>query len=601
MQNFAGAVAPIFFVLRNTEEWLVRGISRISVIVDDDEKRTLRRIKAIVELLFWELYVVRTPSTCLLKELIESLSQANRNGELAYFFWKHTETDTLARVCLGMMIELGIASRADPIIRSTLFLLDHSYHEQLPFRSLDVEHARWKFFTKGRKPSAFFIAAKRFSGDRIPRTISDEYALTHTIFYLTDFGADPELLSQKSPGLRERIFSLCAEALNTNNLDILSEHILCIEFLGGDFVDHDVYANELLSRVHSEGYWPGPLALDEELRTEGFNDGEATFFENYHTTLLARDVLQRISLAKNYALSDCSLEPHLRVARHHRCLPGFAAKRSSATSGMRKDADRQAYIKLLSHGSIDEDLVIQHLMRPGCIQFSLLGLARRSHRACSKKPVSDFPNLCIALRYLADVRADLTMPNLFLTRSLAGYALNDSGSALPASNGIGEVLLVQLENAYRELSMSKCRDNFEASKKLSVAVEILCIASIFFAGNQVQITAMWRIALNGALHQAVRSRDVVSMSYLLWCNELLGIPVELSVHKMGKNTVEVYRELVRKNREIEGDSMQTLGRAADTCWHLLLNLERIRKTLLGRFQGRSATNDDTPRNRQVMT
>ncbi|HEY0771122.1 MAG TPA: hypothetical protein VGD31_12390, partial [Sphingobacteriaceae bacterium] len=127
-------------------------------------------------------------------------------------------------------------------------------------------------------------------------SLTDDYAITHTIFYLTDFGTrklNPSVNSVEF--INEILTTLGDKAIDENNLDLLSEYALCKQCLHQQDEALSRFVNILQTSFVPAGYWPGPVDLHSKLRKEGIHPEQYPFLENYHTTILANEVLKRHS------------------------------------------------------------------------------------------------------------------------------------------------------------------------------------------------------------------------------------------------------------------------------------------------------------------
>lgn len=512
MTGNSGADGPVFFDLRGTDAWLVSGVRRMGAIVDGDDRRTLRKLKALVELLFWESHVVSKPSLALLRVLRAKLTA--ESAQLLHFFWHHLETDTLARVCLGMMSDLGVIAKDHPVRRATLFELSRTYHEQLPFRALDAAHSTWKFQV-GSIFRSTFNARHRFEGHLVPRTLDDEYALTHTIFYLTDFGRNPEALKAKAQKVGQRLKLLAAEAHTSGNLDILAEHLLCLRFIGRiEPMESTWYSQELIRQRIGYSYWQGPLQLKRKLLSEGFGSEQLQFFENYHTTLLIRDVLLG---------GSCGRVSKVEKPRTASSRPWFATRPELVTLQ-----------RLLNRRSFSASSFCQELTDPGSIQLNLMALSRWTRRGMTTQKAlpEHVTSLISAVSEIPHKKKDFSLAlTVALARDIRSRLSSVGGGTrasydLPRLEKIARSLLSgQLASPHAQLTYNAC-------------AEVVCIAALELAPGRIPI--FWSTAVLGMLHRAVRLRDVVNTSYLLWAADAMSLAVDREIAFLGLNLVRFY-------------------------------------------------------------
>lgn len=118
----------------------------------------------------------------------------------------------------------------------------------------------------------------------------DIYSITHTLFYLTDFGRLPEtqLSSVRRRRACEIVGKLLAMQIYRGNWDLVGELLLSHHCLGAT---SDFYASgwqALLAAQWPDGAVPGPNYRSQA--TEGMNDTDRqsyVFKHCYHTTLVA--------------------------------------------------------------------------------------------------------------------------------------------------------------------------------------------------------------------------------------------------------------------------------------------------------------------------
>ena len=129
------------------------------------------------------------------------------------------------------------------------------------------------------------------------------YAVTHTIFYVTDFGQmTADFTDREADAIALYLLAMADVAVEEGDVDILSEILLCLVFLGAQERVDDAHVNFIVSRQCGDGSWAGTGPVIESVRRDGIPESAAPFFSNYHTTLLARDVMARILAADHSAV-----------------------------------------------------------------------------------------------------------------------------------------------------------------------------------------------------------------------------------------------------------------------------------------------------------
>lgn len=111
------------------------------------------------------------------------------------------------------------------------------------------------------------------------------YTLTHTIMFLTDFGAHPERLGDCAP-LRDRLAMLLVRYIRDRSYDLLAETLLCWDAARlGDTPLTDAGWTSLVAAQDRWGAFP-PHAASVEPQTRS-SRAYVRFFRHYHTTLLS--------------------------------------------------------------------------------------------------------------------------------------------------------------------------------------------------------------------------------------------------------------------------------------------------------------------------
>lgn len=142
-----------------------------------------------------------------------------------------------------------------------------------------------------------------------PWLLSDDaaYSITHTVFYMTDFGEHPDCLDVEA---QEYLRCWCPAWMeyyrSVSDLDLYAELALALECVGQKEQGFD--PERVLAQAQAEdGMIPGPVDSARDL-LEGVTDARRRrFLMNYHTTL--------VGLLASFALSH-GLSPATGKARH---------------------------------------------------------------------------------------------------------------------------------------------------------------------------------------------------------------------------------------------------------------------------------------------
>lgn len=130
--------------------------------------------------------------------------------------------------------------------------------ETIPFRVLDIEWAKHVLHQSEIRfdtVSKTSILNKQINPTYI--TSHEVYVLTHTIFYLTDFGEIPLPEEIDTVSLRETINTLISWALSQEDLDVLAELLISVYCIYDEEDSYSTCAYEVLSKYYSDlGFLP---------------------------------------------------------------------------------------------------------------------------------------------------------------------------------------------------------------------------------------------------------------------------------------------------------------------------------------------------------
>jgi len=510
--------------------------------------------------------VISNPSPRLITALRTLLRSSNSQQRVTRFFWSHLEADTLSRVCLGMMIDLNIIAANDPLAVATINVLDGTYNEKLRFRSLDIEHSRQKF-NNSRVGVVRIWPDRSYQGHLPPRTLSDEYALTHTIFYLTDFGKRLRVTVPHQTELVERLEFLCAEALFDNNLDILAEHLLALRYLDVKQFDFHWYANQICDRIDSNCYWKGPLSLKAQLKNEGFQSRQFEFLENYHTTLLIRDFLLGFDGGRAGDVRPNQVGPNIVP------LVKRISQRKSPFSNIEPRRDVALLKNLLIGNKFRASGVVKELKHPGGIQLYLMACFTNMRL----RKIDDFQNeskLVDVLLPLANMKLQWQNKNFLFTQFLARSLNGVYADKLEA-----EVLLAKVERSYQRCSREIHFDEGDKRTSINSSIQQICAATLIFVDHEMPLSKSLETAIRGALHHSMRNHDVFNISYLLWAYDLTRIVIDRHTSKVLYALVRASIETIQYKTSLDIETRRALALGAEMCSVLLERVSRGQKKL----------------------
>jgi len=272
--------------------WLSQGIARhLSTELDSHPRRSFRKLKAICELSFLEFLGSSAPHPLLRAALDPVLSRLGASRELVFLYACNLDHANLFLPLFVVLAETGrLATQhaldCDTLARRSIL----SSKERLPFRWADLLHAiswwegdpAWH----DRCVDALSVGCLRPGANLLRVSTSDDYSVTHAIFYGTDFGRRRWPSSLAEPLQIEAILhGLEIDALADRNWDILAEVALAYGYLG-QRDDRQRLFQILVAQQANDGSWESPASMDAVLARDGFETTEHRFFERYHTTLL---------------------------------------------------------------------------------------------------------------------------------------------------------------------------------------------------------------------------------------------------------------------------------------------------------------------------
>lgn len=287
-------------VLGTSERWLSSGAARWLADLDSDTSEIYpRKLKALCEIAFLEYLVTRRPSDTIRRALVPALRTLWTGGELLTL-WRYNLVHANLFMPLSAAAVQAIGQTAEQAadLRTLAELTRRQRKERLPFRTLDLLHGLYAVTRNDAFLSQTARAAESGCLGHLAFVhdfdLADDYALTHTVFYVTDFGRRPWPPTLAHLDVVSAVLDLLStRAERDHNLDLLAEYLLARQMLGlrGGRARRE---SDLLSAAQQEsGYWPGPADLVETLQKEEMSPQEVEFFIHYHTTLVAREALLR--------------------------------------------------------------------------------------------------------------------------------------------------------------------------------------------------------------------------------------------------------------------------------------------------------------------
>lgn len=163
--------------------------------------------------------------------------------------------------------------------------------ERVPHRILDIWHFCRAF---GVRPRVDAVEAQRLSclshlPSPVQSTLSDAYALTHVVLFLTNFGVPSEAfppIAGIPPAAQEVIEGLILRYLAEGNADIVLELVISALLIGT--LRREILECVLVwlgSLIERHGFVPGPTRHVSDSAAE--EDAYRLWAENYHTSFVA--------------------------------------------------------------------------------------------------------------------------------------------------------------------------------------------------------------------------------------------------------------------------------------------------------------------------
>lgn len=269
--------------------WVESRRSEFALPAGETGEGTLRALKPIGELVL------------IAEKLVRGDSPHSARGR-AWLAWAWEALDG------GDLLLDILAARPDLIILSTVYAsfdqcgfvnrrlreTIESVHEmdairaiEFPYwRRLDVRHAMAGLHRTRLGEDAMDGSWLSFRPE--PWLLNDDaaYAVTHEIFYATDYGGHPAgVAGELGDYLRLWLPVWLRIYQRRRNFDLFAELLMCAGYLG--FADiHEAGLPALLAEQMPDGAFPGPAGSAANLITSATPGARAHFLRNYHTTLV---------------------------------------------------------------------------------------------------------------------------------------------------------------------------------------------------------------------------------------------------------------------------------------------------------------------------
>jgi hypothetical protein len=163
----------------------------------------------------------------------------------------------------------------------------------VPYRVLDREFFFWKAGCARREPNWYHrYRATSLGTQCCPAYLDLEsaYSVTHTLFYLTDFGGRPLMLPDRDTRyIRRLVGALLVHYVRAGNWDVLGELLMLVPSVGG--CNSAIYglAAEAFARARrADGALPANTSAATAVLEASESERDDLCFQHcYHTTLVA--------------------------------------------------------------------------------------------------------------------------------------------------------------------------------------------------------------------------------------------------------------------------------------------------------------------------
>ncbi|PXV60037.1 hypothetical protein CLV62_13225 [Dysgonomonas alginatilytica] len=185
--------------------------------------------------------------------------------------------------------------KLESIIKRTYKTARDITPEIIPFRKMDLEYNLYlassylnkdgKDYAKMQNISKTSILASKF--DLINFSISEEYALTHSLFYLSDFGERP-IFTDNNDEIEHSLLTLTLKNILANDMDLLGEYIINLCNLNINNEVCDIASKTLFKSQRKDGSFPAPKRSKRLQHGINHRVNQKDYVnQNYHVTLVA--------------------------------------------------------------------------------------------------------------------------------------------------------------------------------------------------------------------------------------------------------------------------------------------------------------------------
>lgn len=198
-------------------------------------------------------------------------------GSSAIYYLSHRHSEIL----------INVINKAIPFIKYNECEMEH-------YSKMDLEH----LIMMANKNTNHNILNELYKGSILDSNLDlaffsriEEYKLTHSIFYYTDFGKNENIPSGVFDKLEHALLTMGYRSYLKNDMDLLGEYIMCLCFLHSKNNFLDTLFNKYISNQKHDGSFSGPQAPDLIKYSQGikglFNHHKKIILDNYHVTFVS--------------------------------------------------------------------------------------------------------------------------------------------------------------------------------------------------------------------------------------------------------------------------------------------------------------------------
>jgi hypothetical protein len=279
------------FALDKILDWLIDNLEQFDISLESYEE--YKRLKAFSELCFFIGLYRRTGNSNTDMRIKKIVSFVIATLQKSYYHDRLLRAPALVTSHAGIAYTLSLYGIDLPNYRDLIqSVIDQQYassKERIPYRVLDLRYNLDKMNITHSLPqirSVYMTTLLHKNPPIIPLNEDDVYAITHPIFYLTDFGLTPSQIPLNDlPAIKWTLHMLLGIFLRARNWDILGELLMCaycLQYFPSTL--YEVSWDAILDSQDSRGFIPGP---NQSPMTDAEKISAAQiFFDNYHTALV---------------------------------------------------------------------------------------------------------------------------------------------------------------------------------------------------------------------------------------------------------------------------------------------------------------------------